>query len=122
MADHALSKAKTPEENRMATLLALAPIYDFLKSVGVQSRALRGLSMDLQNIERGQSPELFQPSRPSAKRSGERVHLEGAAAAAVQLLMNSGKTKKEAAAIVATRLDLAGYRLSGSKPDPPQEQ
>ncbi len=115
-ADHALDKAKNPEGHRIATLLALAPIYDFLKSVGVQSRALRHLSMALQDVDRGQAPAIFQPSiqhRP--KEAAKQFILKAAAAAAAQLLMDSGKTKKEAGAIVAMKLDVAGFRLSGAK-------
>ncbi len=115
-ADHALSKAKNSEEHRIATLLALAPVYDFLKSVGVQSRALRHLSMALQDVDRGQAPAIFQPSiqhRP--KEAAKQLTLKAAAAAAVQLLMDSGETKKEAGATVAMKLDVAGFRLSGAK-------
>ncbi len=104
-ADHALSKAKNSEEHRIATLLALAPVYDFLKSVGVQSRALRHLSMALQDVDRGQAPAIFQPSiqhRP--KEAAKQLTLKAAAAAAVQLLMDSGETKKEAGATVAMKL------------------
>jgi len=118
-ADHALSEAKTPEENRSATLLALGPIYHFFKAVGVQSRTLRRLSMALQDVDRGQSPALFQPSidhRP--KEAAKLFILKAAAAAAAQLLLDSGKPKKDAGAIVATKLDLAGFRLPGAKPKP----
>jgi hypothetical protein len=115
-ADDALVEAETSEENRIAALLALKAVYDFLRSVGLKSSALRNLSMALQDIHRGQSPSLFKPSiqhRPNE--SAQLFILKAVAAAAVQLLMDSGKTKEEAAAIVATRLDLAGFRLSGSK-------
>ncbi len=115
-ADDALAEAKTSKENRNAALLALKAVYDFHKSVGLESRALRNLSMALQDIDRGQSPPLFEPSidhRP--KEAAKAFILKAAAAAAMQLLMDSGKTKKAAAAIVATKLDLAGFRLTGSK-------
>jgi hypothetical protein len=114
-ADDALVEAETSEENRIATLLALKAVYDFSKSVGLKSSALRNLSMALQDIDRGQSPALFEPSiqhRP--KEPAKLFILKAAAAAAMQLLMDSGKTKKEAAAIVATKLELAGFRQGSS--------
>ena len=38
-ADFALTAANTPEEGRIASLLALKAIYDFSKSTGLRSRA-----------------------------------------------------------------------------------
>ena len=118
-ADYALSEAKTPEANREATLLALKAVYDFHKSAGLKSSTLRNLSMALQDIERGQAPALFQPSRQHRpKEAAKQFILKGAAAAAMQLLIDSAKSKTEAATIVAAKLDLAGFRLSGAKPRP----
>ncbi len=88
-------------------------------SVGLKSRALSHLSMALQDIERGQSLALFKPvvdNRP--KDAAKLLILKAVAAAAMQLLMDSGKIKTEAASIVATRLDFAGFRLSGNNPQP----
>jgi choline dehydrogenase-like flavoprotein len=119
-ADYALSKAKTPEENREATLLALKAVYDFHKSAGLKSSALRNLSMALQDIERGRAPALFQPSRQHRpKEAAKQFILKSGAAAALQLLIDSGRGKKEASAIVARRLALAGFSLAGVKSQPP---
>jgi hypothetical protein len=115
-ADFALTEANTPEEGRIATLLALKAIYDFSQSTGLRSKALNNLSMALQDIDRGNSATLFAPSIQNRPRDKARLFiLKAVAAAAMQLLMDSGKTKAAAAAIVATKLDLAGFRLPGLK-------
>jgi hypothetical protein len=76
-ADFALTAASTAEEERIAALLALKAIYDFSKSVGLRSRALNNLSMALQDIDRGNFPALFSPSRKSPEGPGEAVYFEG---------------------------------------------
>jgi hypothetical protein len=118
-ADFALAAVTGPEEGRIAVLLALKAIYDFLKAAGLKSRALNNLSMALQDIDRGHSPALFSPSIENRPKDKARLFiLKSAAAAAMQLLMDSGKSKGDAAGIVATRLELAGFRLPGLKGRP----
>ena len=110
-ADLALAAAKEPEQERIAVLLALKAVYDFSKSVGLRSRALNSLSMSLQDIDRGHSPTLFAPSiqnRPKDK--ARRFILKATAAATMQFHMDAGKTKAEASALVARRLNLAGFK------------
>ena len=118
-ADFALAAVHAPEEARTAALLALKAIYDFLKVSGLKSRALNNLSMALQDVERGHCPKLFAPlitHRPPDK--AKLFILKATSAAAMQTYMDSGKTKSEAAALVATGLDTAGYRQSGRDPKP----
>jgi hypothetical protein len=118
-ADLALTAANTPEEGRIASLLALKAFYDFLKSTGLRSRALNNLSMALQDIDRGNSPIFFAPSVQNRPRDKARLFiLKAVAAAAMQLLMDSGRTKADAAAIVAKKLNLAGFSLPGLKARP----
>jgi hypothetical protein len=118
-ADRALAEGNTTADKRIATELALAALDDFLKSVGLRSSALHNLSMAWQDIERGHSPTLFARSTQNRpKDEGKLVALKATAAAAMQLLMDAGKRKTEAADIVATKLDLAGFQLSGLKPRP----
>jgi len=118
-ADFALDAASTAEEKRIAALLALKAIYDFSKSVGLRSRALNNLSMALQDIDRGNFPALFSPSIENRPRDTAKLFiLKSAAAAAMQLLMDSGKSKIDAAGIVATRLELTGFRLPGLRSRP----
>jgi hypothetical protein len=108
-ADRAFVQAEAPEEKRIATLLALKAIYDFLRSAGLRSAALNNLSMALQDIERGHSPVLFAPSiqnRP--KDEARRFILKATAAAAMQFHMDAGKTKAEASALVARSLKWPG--------------
>jgi hypothetical protein len=93
-ADSALGKASTPEEKRVATLLALKAIYDFLRSAGLRSGALNNVSMALQDIARGQSPTLFRPSIQNRPKESARLFtLKAVSAAAMQLLMDSGSKK-----------------------------
>jgi hypothetical protein len=118
-ADLALQATDAPEEERIAGLLALKAIYDFLKSAGLRSRALNNLSMSLRDIDRGHSPTLFAPfvqNRPKDK--AKLFILKASAAAAMQLHIDSGKNKAEAAGLVATKLDSAGFRLPGRDPKP----
>ena len=118
-ADQALATAETPEQKRIAALLALRAVYHFLKSVDLKSSALRNLSMALQDIDRGQAPALFQPVRQHRPNEPAKLFiLKAVAAAAVQLLLDSGKSKEDAGAMVAKKLDVAGFRLSGTNPKP----
>jgi hypothetical protein len=122
-ADFALTAASTAEEERIAALLALKAIYDFSKSVGLRSRALNNLSMALQDIDRGNFPALFSPSIENRPKDKAKLFiLKAAAAAAMQLLMDSGKTKADAAATVAMKLNLAGFSLPGLKARPASAQ
>jgi len=118
-ADFALTEANTPEEGRIASLLALKAIYDFSKSTGLRSRALNNLSMALQDIDRGNFSILFAPSVQNRPRDKAKLFiLKAVAAAAMQLLMDSGRMKADAAAIVAMKLNLAGFSLPGLKARP----
>jgi hypothetical protein len=75
--------------------------------------------MALQDVERGHCLKLFAPliaHRPPDK--AKLFILKAASAAAMQTYMDSGKTKSEAAAFVATGLDTAGFRRPGRDPKP----
>ena len=118
-ADFALTAANTPEEGRIASLLALKAIYDFSKSTGLRSRALNNLSMALQDIDRGNSPILFAPTVQNRPRDKARLFiLKAVAAAAMQLLMTLRKSQSRRGAIVAMKLSLAGFSLPGLKARP----
>lgn len=115
----ALTEADALDEERPAALLALKAVHDFLKPAGLKSRTLNNLSMALQDVERGHCPKLFAPlitHRPPDK--AKLFILKATSAAAMQTYMDSGKTKSEAAALVATGLDTAGYLQSGRDPKP----
>jgi hypothetical protein len=117
--DMLATAAETPDKKRIAALRALKAIYDFLKSIGLSSRVLNNLSMSLQDIDRGHSPTLFTPCIHNRPRDEAKYFiLKAVSAAAMQLLMDSGKKKSEAAAIVATRLDSAGFQMPGRDPKP----
>jgi hypothetical protein len=109
-ADLALAAANAPEKKRIAVLLALKAIYDFSKSVGLKSGALNALSMALQDIDRGKAPAIFAPRITNRPRDSARLFsLKATSAAAMQLQMDSGKAKREAAAVVARKLTAAGF-------------
>jgi hypothetical protein len=104
-ADAVFAQASGPQEKRAVTYLALLAISYFLKSVGLQSKALTKLGLALQDIERGHSPALFKPSIQNRPRDrAEQLLLKAIAAAAMQLHMDAGKKKAEASALVARSL------------------
>lgn len=106
-------------EGRATALLALKAIYDFLKSVGLKSKALNQLSMALQDVDRGHAPLMFAPSishRPHD--SAKLLIIKAVSAAAMQLHMDAGSTRARASELVSQTLNHAGFRLPGrdSKP------
>jgi len=101
-ADDRLATADAPEQKRIVVLLALKAIYDFLKSAGLRSRALDNLSMALQDVERSNAAVLFAPRTMNRPR-------DRSSAAAMQLLIDSGKSKSESKAVVARKLTAAGF-------------
>jgi hypothetical protein len=77
---------------------------------------LNNLGAALDDIKRGNSSTLFKPSVQNRPLDPTRLlSLKAASAAAMQLLMDSGKSKKDAAIAVARKLHSAGFRLSNSK-------
>jgi hypothetical protein len=109
-ADDRLAAADAPEQKRIVVLLALKAIYEFLKSGGLRSRALNNLSMALQDVERGYAALLFAPRTKNRPRDSTKLFiLKASSAAAMQLLIDSGKSKSESKAVVARKLTAAGF-------------
>jgi hypothetical protein len=107
-ADIALAVAENPAEEREAVMLALIAVMNFLKSAELECETLHTLKTSLQNIDREGHSKLFDTSSVGAP-SGQRMPaLRARCAAAMQRQILSGKTKTEAAAVVAIRLYLSG--------------
>jgi hypothetical protein len=106
------------------TVLSLKAVLDFLEEIGITNSwrpvMLKRLVVVLADIRRGIAHPLTTPSicaRPPDM--GLVVALKAMAAAAMQLAMDTGVKKENAAKTVANVLTKAGFRLPGRGQRPP---
>jgi hypothetical protein len=107
---------------RLGVLTAI-DVFNRLGTVLLPNRAaellapMRSLQHALIDAEQGKTHPLFTPKQLSARPLDRTEHrgLAGIAAVLMQLQMDAGKSKQDAARQVARRLDRLGYRTSQGK-------